>query len=220
MMRTHLTDFTIEGESNLSKSSPCLIVVNHYYHPGFNALWIAVAITSILHQDIRWLITDAWTFPGRKAQRILRKISHFVLLQIASVYQFFPMPPNPPEPDFSTSAALSIRKLFRAAQTNPQPWLALAPEGRDFANGVLGMPTKGTGTVIAELSKRGYSIQPVGFFLENGVFHIVFGKAYHLILMSSFNRHQEDSFVSKKIMQSIAQLLPVELQGTFSGTKE
>ncbi len=220
LMRTHVADFIIEGESNLVQSEPCLLVVNHFYHPKFNALWIAVAIASIVPQEMLWFITDAWTFPERKARTVLRNISHFVLSQIASVYQFFPLPPNPPEPNQSIEAALTIRKLFRAARTKPRPFLAFAPEGRDFPNGILGMPAKGTGTIIAELCKMGFSILPVGFFLKDSVFHIVVGKAYDMDISTRFNRKEEDPQISSKVMQSIARLLPIELQGNFSSTKE
>lgn len=219
-MKAHAADFMVSGESNLIQSEPFLLVVNHFNFPGFSALWIAVAIASIVPQEMRWLITDAWTFPRRKARNILRKLSHFVLLQIASVYRFFPMPPNPPEPDQSTDAALTIRKLFQVARANPKPCLAMAPEGRDFTGGVLGMPTKGTGTIIAELCRLGYSILPVGFFLKDTMFHIVFGKAYRLNISPSFSRKKEDPFISSMVMQSIAKLLPLELQGNFFSTKE
>ncbi len=220
LMKGHISDFIIEGESHLIQSEPCLLVVNHFYHPGFNALWIAVAIASVIPQEMQWLITNAWTFPRRKARSLLRNLSHFVLSQIASVYHFFPMPPNPPELNQSREAALTIRKLFQAARTNPRPFLAFAPEGRDFPNGTLGMPAKGTGTIIAELCKLRYSILPVGFFLKGAVFHIVVGKAYHLEISSSFNRKKEDPDISTTVMQSIARLLPIELQGNFSSTKE
>jgi 1-acyl-sn-glycerol-3-phosphate acyltransferase len=219
-MKSHAADFMVSGESNLTQSEPYLLVVNHFNHPGFSALWIAVAIESVVPHEMRWFITDAWTFPGRKARNILQKLSHIVLMNIASVYHFFPLPPNPPELDQSTDAALTIRKILHAARANPKPTLAMAPEGRDFTGGVLGMPAKGTGTIVAELCRLGYSILPVGFYEKDSLFHIEFGKAYRLNISPSFNRKKDDPYVSSTVMQSIARLLPLELQGIFSTTKE
>jgi hypothetical protein len=44
------------GVENIPHGGPCLITFNHYYRPGFDAWWMALALAATLPVDIHFVI--------------------------------------------------------------------------------------------------------------------------------------------------------------------
>jgi hypothetical protein len=69
--------------------------------------------------------------------------------------------------------------------------------------------------MMLHLTRLGMKVLPVGAYEENGVFTIRFGPAFLLHVQSDLSRSSADAFASRLVMQHIARLLPVHLQGEF-----
>src|SRR5512141_1586488 len=52
------------GQQHIPASGPGLLVFNHYYRPGFNAWWMALAIVAVVPCDIYFAMTGELTYPG------------------------------------------------------------------------------------------------------------------------------------------------------------
>jgi hypothetical protein len=203
------------GTEYLPASGPCLVTVNHYARPGFWAWWLAFAVSAVIPADIHWVITRELEFQGQKLRHFRRLLTRFAIQGLARVYGFTIMPPMPPDPGDVTRRALAIRHLFQHLIHNPTCFVGLAPEGMDMPGGVLGWPPPGSGRMMLHLTRLGMKVLPVGAYEENGVFTIRFGPAFLLHVQSDLSRSSADAFASRLVMQHIARLLPVHLQGEF-----
>ena len=72
------------------------------------------------------------------------------------------------DPADQPARTAAIREVFTHIKADPYALVALAPEGRDFPGGVLGMPPAGSGKFLLELSRRLGPVYPVGIFEEGG----------------------------------------------------
>jgi hypothetical protein len=197
---------------------PGMVVFNHYSREGFSILYAVAAIASSVPSDMHWMMTGAWTFPGRPFSRQLRNLSEWVFRRIAQVYGFTLTPPLPPDPSDNQARTEAIRRVFQHIKANPSTLVALAPEGRDFPGGVLGIPPAGSGKFLLELSRRLGMVYPVGVFEEDGALHLCFGAPfdiYSIIKESSL----EPGEASRVVMEHIASLLPGHLAGEFHNQK-
>lgn len=70
----------------------CLLTVNHYSRRGFQAWWIALAVSSATPRDIHWVITAAWRYPDQLRSWLITPTSRWVLQRIARIYNFTIMP--------------------------------------------------------------------------------------------------------------------------------
>jgi hypothetical protein len=64
-VRTLKPPCEVRGQECIPASGPYLLTTNHYYRPGFRAWWITLALSAALPEEIHWITTAAWTFPGR-----------------------------------------------------------------------------------------------------------------------------------------------------------
>lgn len=195
--------------------APFLVIINHFSQPGFSILWVIMGIHSRLDMPTHWLMSNVWTFPGRKLRAIYEGVTAWIFKKIAHTYGCIPTPALPPLPENSMSAALAIRSLVKKYQSRTNITLGLSPEGRDFPEGKLGTPSRGTGLLINELLKIHPQILPVGFYFKDGQYTVHFGSTYNLQPMYEGDRELIDRTISRTIMQSIAELLPIELRGDF-----
>jgi hypothetical protein len=209
--------FITIGVKNIPISGPFLVTLNHYSRiadSGFNVFWAAAAISSILPQTPIWLMTSAWTDRTKGLDQIRTGLTRVLFTRLAKIYDFVTTPPMPPVPEESVDRALSIRNLDRHLRSQPSPILCLAPEGMDFAGGILGSLPDGTGKFINHVYKDLKRILPVGIYEEDGKLILNFGRVYGLDAYRS--QLNNDRQISLLVMKKIAALLPARLRGQFS----
>jgi len=80
----------------------------------------------------------------------------------------------------------------------------------------LTRPSPGLGRFGLLLSRAGLKYCPVGAYEMDGSFHIHFGEAYELGVPAALSVEGKDWQASQIIMEQIAELLPVHLQGEFN----
>jgi len=204
------------GNPEFSYNKPLLLTVNHYARPGFSIMWAVIAISSYIPMDVHWIMTNAWVYPNRIQNMVLKPLSHIILSEIAHIYKFTAMPPMPPMPADVANRAMAVRKIFGFIRKAKTQVIGMAPEGRDMAAGVLGWPPAGTGRLIFELSKKGFSILPIGAYEEEDTLHIRFGEPYELIIPGEIPAIEIDKYVRLIIMHQIANYIPYSLRGDFS----
>jgi hypothetical protein len=202
------------GGNNIPRSGPGLVVFNHYSREGFSILFPVVGLAASIPNEMHWIMTGAWTFPGRPFSKQLRELSKWIFHRIARVYGFTLFPPMPPDPSDQQARTDAIRGVFKHIKENPDTLVALAPEGRDFPGGVLGMPPAGSGKFLLELSRRLGPVYPVGIFEEGGALHLRFGAPFNLCSIIRESALDPDS-ASRVVMEHIASLLPGHLAGEF-----
>lgn len=205
----------ILGEENIPACGPCLITFNHYYRPGFNAWWMALALAATLPMDIHFVMTGELTFPGKWYAPLGQAGSRWLLKRFAKIYGFTSMPPMPPRPKEVAARASSVRETLAFARQHPQAVLGLSPEGGDQPGGVLNWPAPGAGRFILLLAEQGFPILPVGVYEEDGKFCLCFGKKYHLQIARGLDPDGKDHAAAQTILSAIAAQLPARLRGDF-----
>ncbi len=200
------------GEENLPDAGPCLLTVNHYYRPGFQAWWMALALTSVVPCDMHWVMTSAWTYTDPLGVLVFAPTMRWLLRQLARVYGFTAMPPDAIEVD---GRAKAVRSVFAWAHRTPQPVLGLAPEGRDSADGTLQWPPTGGGRFIYHLARLGLRLVPIGAYESEGNLCLQVGAAYELTLTPGLPPDERDRQVRDQVMRRIAAQLPPRLRGEF-----
>jgi hypothetical protein len=213
--------FATIGVKNIPISGPFLVTLNHYSrsaNSGFNILWAAAALSSILPKKPIWLMTSVWTDRTKGLDPVRTGWKRVLFNRLAKPYGFVTTPPMPPVADEAVERALSIRNLHLHLRSQPLPILCLAPKGMDFPGGSLGFPPDGTGKLIKYVFKDLKHILPVGVYEEDGKLFLNFGIVFGL----DPNRSQlnDDRQISLLVMKKIAALLPVRLRGQFSESQD
>jgi len=203
------------GTETVPQNGPCILTFNHYYRPGFNAWWIALALAATIPGDIHFTMTGELTFPGKWYAPLGKAGSRWLLKRFSHIYGFTTMPPMPPRPQDIPARARSVRRVLAFARSHPQAILGLAPEGGDQPGGLLNWPPAGAGRFILLLAEQGFPLQPVGCFEETGAFCLHFGKAYQLQVPANLSPDQKDHHVARIVMSGIAAQLPGRLRGSF-----
>ena len=202
-----LPPIQIIDEKNIPNEGPGLVTLNHYSRPGFSIVWAALGISAQLPEKHLWLMTNAWTNRTRGSDQLRTGITRVLFKRLASMYGFITSPPMPPAQDELAERVLSIRKLMRFINENPQTILCIAPEGQDFEYGKIGKPPEGTGKFIFQIQKKLKQINPVGVWEENGYLILKVGEPY--TLDQSCKYKDSDMEVSNLVMNKISNLLPV-----------
>lgn len=203
------------GDENIPRTGRCLITFNHYYRPGFNAWWMALALAAAVPVDIHFTMTGELTWPGKWYAPLGQAGSRWLLRRFSRIYGFTSMPPMPPREKDVAARARSVRATLAFARQYPQAVLGLAPEGGDQPGGVLNWPANGAGRFIFLLTELGFPVLPVGIFEENGEFCLRFGAAYRLQVPDGLSPDKKDHEAAQIVMSSIAALLPLRLHGVF-----
>ena len=201
------------GEENLPKAGPCLLTVNHYYRPGFQAWWMVLALSSVVPCDVHWVMTSAWTYTDPLGVLVFAPAMRWLLGQLARVYGFTTMPPDAIEVD---GRATAVRSVLAWAHRTPQPVLGLAPEGRDAPDGVLQWPPTGGGRFIYHLARLGLPLVPIGTYESEGSLCLRVGAPYALTLTPGLSSDERDRQVRDQVMRRIAAQLPPGLRGEFA----
>lgn len=205
----------ILGVENIPQSGPCLITFNHYFRPGFNAWWMALALAATVPLDIHFVMTGELTYPGKWYAPLGMAGSRWLLKRFSRIYGFTPMPPMPPRPKDVNERARSVRRVLVFARSHPRVILGLAPEGGDQPGGLVNWPPAGAGRFILLLADQGFPLLPVGCFEEAGAFGLRFGEAYQLQVPPGLSPDRKDHHVAQAVMAGIAAQLPVSLRGEF-----
>ncbi len=205
----------ISGEQFIPRSGPCLLTVNHYSRPGFSSWWLALAISALLPMDVHWIITSAWTFPGRWYGPLLKPPSEWAFKRIALAYGFSSMPPMPPDARDTQARTASVRHVMNYIRRTPCPVVGLAPEGREFPGGILGNPPPGTGRFILQMARQGLKIVPVALYEQQGTLCLNFGAAIQPVHNDPARSHNDNDDLARLVMQHIAALLPAHLRGDY-----
>ncbi len=206
----------IHGNEALPACGPRLIVVNHYSRPGFPSWWIAIALSAAFPQDIHWVMTAAWVFPGQPVKAVaLTPLTRWIFRRIARVYGFTTMPPMPPRSHEAADRARAVREVLGTIRREPEAVIGLAPEGGDSGPGGLSFPPPGAGRFLYHLAASGLAFIPAGVYETGDELHVRFGQPYRLALPPGLTRKDLDFQAIHVVMRSIARLLPPDLQGEF-----
>lgn len=197
----------------LVKGSPvipgaCVITINHYARPGFQAWWLALAVSAVLPAEVHWVVTAEWRYADRWRSATITPVSRWVLRRIAAVYGFTRMPPMPPRPGEEMQRALAVREILRYARQVERPVIGLAPEGGDFAapGRVAELPA-GVGRLLLHLSSLGLLVLPVGAYEVGDRFCLNFGLPYHLEPPQVSSADSRDAWVRQLVRSKIEVLL-------------
>ena len=144
------------GWKNIPQSGPCLITFNHYYRPGFNAWWMALALAATVPVDIHFVMTGELTYPGKWYAPLGQAGSRWLLRRFSKIYGFTTMPPMPPREKDVAARARSVRETLAFARQHPQAVLGLAPEGGDQPGGVLQLAFARSGKVRPAAGRAGF----------------------------------------------------------------
>ena len=140
----------LRGAEHIPAGGRYLVTVNHYTAQGHNVLWSAIAISAVIPSEVHWVMTNAWTFPGKPFHNLLRHASELFFARLAAIYDISLTPPMPPDPREQVARALSIRHLLAFARQAPEAVIGFAPEGRDFPGNILGWPPYGAGRLMLD----------------------------------------------------------------------
>lgn len=205
----------VAGEENIPAAGPFLLVCNHYWRPGFRAWWFVLALSAVIPVEMRWLVTEAWTFRKQPALRFLTPLTRWAFRRAARVYGFSALPAMPPDPAEVEQRAAAVREVLRCARQSPSPALALAPEGMDMPSGRLGTPPSGVGRFMRQLARHCGVIVPVGVYEERQNLCLNFGVGIQLSSLEKANPEETDRQTSAQVMKAIASLLPEALRGDY-----
>lgn len=197
----------VSGAQHIPKTGPFLITANHYSRPGFSTSWIALAISSVVPREITWITVTEWVYPGQWREKLLRPLMRLVLSGIRRGYDFLAMPTMVPGYADPLQRADGVRQVLHAVQSNPQIILGLTPEGMDFPGGSLGTPPPGAGKFILALNRMGLPILPAAITEAGGRLALTFGEPCDLALPPDLPAEEVDPYVSRAVMNRIAQLM-------------
>jgi hypothetical protein len=206
----------IWGREHIPRQGPCVLTVNHYHRPGFEAQWLALAISAAVPVGIHWVMTGEFMYQGKWYTQLEGWASRILLKRIAQIYGFTTMPPMPPRPGDVAVRAAAVRAVLRYVKCAKEPVLGLAPEGFDPPTAALMQPPNGLGRFGLLLSKAGLTFSPVGAYESKGVFHLHFGARYYLRVGNDLPTDDKEACAMNIIMKKIADLLPAPLRGEFA----
>ena len=206
----------VHGVENIpEKDTLSLITINHYSRYGFDAWWIALAVSAAVPQDIHWIMTSSWTCQGKWYGFVVKRVTGILFRMIAEVYDFTNMPPMPPSSAEFGERVIAMKKVISKIRNSQISTLAIAPEGRDFPGGILGPTPKGVGRFIQFISRLGFKVIPIGIYEDAGYLHVNIGENYSLPEIDSISSKDIDSIISNIVMNNIALLLPHPLRGEY-----
>jgi hypothetical protein len=203
------------GQENIPMNGRYVITVNHYYRRGFAAQWLAIAISSVIHFNVHWMITGELTYPGKWYAPFGTAASRFILKRGARIYGFTTMPPMPPRPRDVDARAASVRKVLEYVRETKDAVVGFAPEGGDQMGGRLSMPAPGVGRFALLLAAQGFRFEPVGIYESDGELCLNFGRTYDLVVERNISPVEKDKRAARRMMENIAILLPLHLRGEF-----
>ena len=205
----------IEGTPPQTCGRGIVLAVNHYNRPGFGAWWIALSIAAAVPFETHWMMTSAWVYPDRLRSWTVTPLSRWALARIARSYGFTSAPPMPPRPAEFGTRATTVRSLLRYIDQDPEPALAMAPEGSDSQDGTLQIPPAGVSHLFQHLDQKGMSFVPIGVFEDRGSLITRFGEPLDGSQAPNSTGILGDDVLTL-VMRGIAACLPAALRGRYA----
>ncbi|MGD2162110.1 MAG: hypothetical protein PVG02_08490 [Anaerolineales bacterium] len=205
---------TVVGDIPEPPAGGIVILTNHYHRPGFQAWWIALAISSVIQIDLHWVVTSAWVYTDHLRAMTITPVSRWLLRRIAYSYDFTAMPAMPPREEDTQRRAAAVRSLLRYVKQTAQPMLGFAPEGFDSVTGQLQKPPEGVGRLLAHFANAGLKWSPVGVYEEGGNLILNFGALTEPHIPQN-NPNRLDREVADQAMMALAACLPARLRGPY-----
>ena len=209
----------VEHAGFIPPEGPFVVVMNHYCRQGLGAWWgvflisYAIARQRAESGEVRWIMTNGWTYPDPIRSRLLTPLTRWLFRKIARSYGFVLMPPMPPDPLQVEERSLAVQKALSLARKGAM--IGLAPEGRDSSDGSLIEPPAGTGRFLLLLAKSGLPVLPVGVAEKNGTLTVSFGEPFALQAQAGLGKRQQDRRACETVMVAIGKLLLPELWGVY-----
>lgn len=189
-------------------AGPCVVTVNHYARPGFQAWWLALAVSAALPREVHWVVTAAWRYPDRLRGWTITPLSRWVIRRAAAVYGFTRMPPMPPLPQETQQRAGAVLQILRYARQADCPLIGLAPEGGDFAPaGRVAELPQGVGRLLLHLAGLGLQVLPAAVYEAGGRLCLRFGQAYSLAAPPDLGPAEGDAWARQIVRQRIEELI-------------
>jgi hypothetical protein len=216
LVATRRVPVKILGAEHIPHGGPGVVVLNHYFRPGFSAAWIGLVISANIPHDLIWVMSAAWTDTPTLKTRLQAAISVPLYPRLAWTYNFISMPPMPPRPHEVEARARAVRQILAAAR-QPNTLLAISPEGQDPSGGVLMHPHSGVGRMMYRLDQYGCRFYPIGLYEDDEAIILNFGSSFRLLLPEGLRRDEIDRRAADMVMDKIAAQLPEKLRGVYGG---
>lgn len=227
ILRGHPRDFAQDSRTLVAQLEPPIerlntapklppsgvaVLANHFVGPDFHAWWLAMAISSSLDLDVKWVVTNEWGYPDLFRRTTVTPLTRLFLRRVALSYGFFLMPPMPPRPHEVEARASAVKRILRFVAHSKGPILGVAPEGADAPNHALAPPPPGTGRFLIQLARHGMRFLPAAVYQEGETLCIRFGDVFDI---DRDLQAEAGPDVADFSMRAIARLLPEALQGFY-----
>jgi hypothetical protein len=204
------------GAEHIPQAGPGVVLLNHYYRPGFSAAWIGLAVSAVIPHELVWVMSAAWTEANTTWTRLQAAASVPLFPRLARVYNLISMPPMPPRPHETAARARAVRQILETARRDPPALLAITPEGQDPPGGVLMRLHPGAGRMLFRLAKAGCRFYPLGVYEADQQLVTSFGPGFMLSLPEGLRPDEIDRLAADRVMKAIAAQLPPELRGAYA----
>lgn len=191
----------ITGTHHVPRTGPLVVAANHYQRRGLWIGWAAAAVTLTLARSreqevpVHWLVTGGIRLLQSRGAGPEIPLSGSIFRAVARTYGMTSLPLGD-----TTSRAMAVRRWLRELESGEV--LGLFPEGLAGRSDGLSRPEPGFAHLNRLLARLSVPILPVAVFENDGRMCARFGPAF-------------PAASADETMQSIAALLPPDLQGSY-----
>ena len=211
----------VAGLDRLPTSGPLLLVMNHYERPGLWAFWSTLLTSQAVrqrrgrHAEVHWIITAETRGTRYGPLPVPGVLLRWAIGRVARGYGLITLPAAP---EATTGRATALRATLRALRSDDERShiVGLLPEGT--GSPVLREALPGTGEFLLLAARTGAAIVPVGVAERpehDWALTATVGAPLDLTLPQEITRAGRDQWARTVVMQSIARLLPRNVQGFY-----
>lgn len=209
----------ISGLEHIPPHVPLVLVSNHFQDAnlwiGFAGCLMGYAINQVrpnLDPPVRWLVTNSFQ-AQLKGTEVELPFARWAFEAVAYTYG---MIPHELRADRSRHAA-ALREILHLLGAGESNVVGFFPEGVEGTRECMRAALPGTGIFMLRLAKMGVPVVPCAVWRDaGGRMHARFGPSICFEHSSTPGKQQRDDEARRLIMQSIACLLPDELQNTYA----
>jgi hypothetical protein len=215
----------VEGDEQIPRSGPLIVVMNHCERPGMRVWWPALLVTREVWRirgeepPLRWMVTDRFHGYRLGPLRIPDRIVASAMRRIADVYGLIVVARA-----VSSAAVRSaaLRAASDALHGSPPRSVGITPEADLSSGRALMTPWRNAGAAIAMLSGGAVPVLPVAVY-EDSAQRLVarFGPPFVLKCTDravGAERRGAREAVGQQVMRALAHLLPADMRGPFAGS--